>query len=514
MSKIPVSVGILTFNSVATLERALRSVEQFADIIICDGGSTDDTLAIAARFGARIIEQNVQFKNTNGSLRDFGGVRNQCLEAARYDWFLYIDSDESISDGLRDEVAIVASAPIHADDPLVYRVPIRNIMDGHLIQHASNYPGYQHRFFNRKSGAHFIKPVHERIAFDTASVRVGTLLSPWYVYSTREESRHYLRETAKYRSLEISAAMDRPMGEFFRYVVYRGLRTSLGVLLKSSYNYARYGFKESASVHDEWGRFASPLLVIWGILIARLKRKTRHLFLSHQRLPEPELGVVRILLEDHPGVFLDVGASVGPFITAALPVRDSEAIFAFEPNLQYAMALRGKFPKVHVEQLAVSSSDGVSRLKIPTIKGVQYLTRGTLEKFTEEGESGAEYVDVHTITLDSYCSEHSLLVSVIKIDVEGHEKEVIAGARSLLLVQHPAIIIEIEQRHHTEPVRNIFSYLEVFGYEGWFFDIRQKKYVSIADFSAEVHQSLKQFKTLGYVNNFVFLRRGSTAPTF
>src|SRR6185436_17159414 len=128
-----------------------ESVREFDDIVICDGGSTDDTLAIALEFGATIITQDAQFKNANGTLRDYAGVRNQCLDAAKHDWFLYIDSDETISEGLRDEIRTVANEATpqmqNSEEsprkPLAYKVPIKIVMDGRIIQHSSNYPGYQ-----------------------------------------------------------------------------------------------------------------------------------------------------------------------------------------------------------------------------------------------------------------------------------------------------------------------------------------------------------------------------------
>ena len=49
-TKLPCTVAILTFNSGKSLKRALESVKDFEDILICDGGSTDDTVEIARAF--------------------------------------------------------------------------------------------------------------------------------------------------------------------------------------------------------------------------------------------------------------------------------------------------------------------------------------------------------------------------------------------------------------------------------------------------------------------------------
>ncbi len=271
MTKIPASVGILTFNSGTTLRRALESVKEFDDIVICDGGSSDDTLAIAQEFGAQVIAQDAQFKNQSGSLKDYAGVRNQLLAAAKHDWFLYIDSDETISDGLREEIKIAVG---ESDGALVYRVPIGIMMDGRYIKYSSNYPGYQHRFFNKRSGAHFIRPVHERIEFPSA-VSIGTFIHPWYVHTTRDYWLHYVRETSGYRPIEVSKACRASWSAFFISGVLWHLRVSLAVLAKTVRNYLLHGFSDTLPVRGELGRAAAPLVLIWQVLVCKLTHLVR-----------------------------------------------------------------------------------------------------------------------------------------------------------------------------------------------------------------------------------------------
>ena len=508
---IHATVGILTFNSEKTLERALESVKDFAEILICDGGSTDSTREIAARCGAKVIQQDARFKNADGRLRDFGGVRQQMLESASNDWFLYIDSDETISEGLQEDIRRIAASPVRSGDSLVYRVPIRIILDGHEIKYASNYPGYQYRFFNTKSGAKFIKPVHERISFDVARVPVGVMEHPWYVYATREESKHYLRETARYRSIEVHAAMNRSFAQYLRFDVYRALRTSLGALLKSSRNYLLHGFKDSAPVQEEIGRILSPLLYIYGVTRARLGRKIATLRSPH--LSEPELRVLPSLLARTPNkVFIDIGANVGAYVAVARTSLPAHKIYAVEPNTLYTEKLRA-FAGVHVDTLALSSQSGTARLKVPLIKGTQYPTRGTLASVVEQDETDASYHAVPTQTLDAYVIARGAVVGVIKIDVEGHEKAVLESGETILREQHPALIVEIEQRHHTTPIADIFSWIAALGYEGYFYDAQKQQYVPLEQFAVDTHQRIEDFKTVQYVNNFVFVPSHSAAPT-
>lgn len=268
MSTIQATVGILTFNSGATLRRALESVKDFDDIVVCDGGSTDDTLRIAGEFGANIIEQDARYKNPDNTLRDYSGVRNQTLAAAKHEWFLYIDSDETISDGLRNEIRTVTQAP---GDALVYRVPIGIMMDGRYIRYSSNYPGYQTRFFNKRSGASFIHPAHERIEFG-GDIKVGTLAHPWYVHTTREFWFHYVRETSGYRPIEVAKACGGSWSAFLYSGVLWHLRASAAIVLKAMRNYLLHGFGDTLPVRGELGRAAAPLMLIWQVLLCKLKK--------------------------------------------------------------------------------------------------------------------------------------------------------------------------------------------------------------------------------------------------
>ncbi|WP_153980320.1 glycosyltransferase family 2 protein [Paenibacillus xylanilyticus] len=69
------------------LRRCLESVRGIVDeIIIVDTGSADDTLRIAALYGAKIIRAE-----WNG---DFAAARNQSLTAATQPWILVLDADE------------------------------------------------------------------------------------------------------------------------------------------------------------------------------------------------------------------------------------------------------------------------------------------------------------------------------------------------------------------------------------------------------------------------------------
>jgi glycosyltransferase involved in cell wall biosynthesis len=267
--KIQSTVAILTFNSGKVLATALESVQDFDEILICDGGSTDDTVYIGRALGARVILQDQKNKDANNRLVNYGGARQQCLEAAKHDWFLYIDSDETISDGLRLEIREITSVPLSVDSPLVYQVPITILVDEKPIRYSTNYPGYQTRFFNRTSGAHFIKQAHERIDFDRSKVKIGKVTNPWYTHTKRAEWEHYLSDTAMHRRTEILARCKQPFSDYIHLALGRNLRNSLVVFIKASGMYLIHGSSGTLPIRGELGRAIAPLIVAWGITACR-----------------------------------------------------------------------------------------------------------------------------------------------------------------------------------------------------------------------------------------------------
>ena len=129
---------MLTFNSGATLARALTSVADVAEVVIADGGSTDDTVEVARRYGRTVVRQDPSTQDGSGRLIDYGAAREQLRQLATQPWILELDSDEYASLGLVDELRRVCeSAPA---GPNVYNVPARYEVDGAIVDCATTYP--------------------------------------------------------------------------------------------------------------------------------------------------------------------------------------------------------------------------------------------------------------------------------------------------------------------------------------------------------------------------------------
>ena len=151
-------------------------------------------------------------------------------------------------------------------------------------------------------------------------------------------------------------------------------------------------------------------------------------------------------------VAIDVGANLGQYsVVMAQALRGDGFVLAFEPNpLAYEELLRGvRRMRILPMPLALSSQAGTSTLTVPTDEdGELQIQLGSLSH--REGGGGSRQFEVRVQTLDAYLPLIEAPVSVIKVDVEGFELEVLRGAKGLRERERPPLVLEIEHRHQPQ----------------------------------------------------------------
>jgi FkbM family methyltransferase len=160
-------------------------------------------------------------------------------------------------------------------------------------------------------------------------------------------------------------------------------------------------------------------------------------------LRDPTVQLTRILVGGGQ-TMLDIGANAGfHALTAALFYR---RVHAFEPTPATADRLErnvafSRLPNVEVERIGLSDRDGTARFAVrPGHCGGNRIT---------EGEPGA--VEVPIRRLDGMLGERPFgMVDLIKIDVEGHECEVLAGAVELVARDRPRLFVEFNDAERFE----------------------------------------------------------------
>ena len=201
-------------------------------------------------------------------------------------------------------------------------------------------------------------------------------------------------------------------------------------------------------------------------------------------------------------VVVDAGASYGIFTAHFIRlVGPAGRVHVFEPNPAREQRLRGLArgrPAV-VHPVGLSSRAGQAHLRIPVIAGRTYDERAQIEP----GEG------VALATLDAELGDDRERIALIKIDVEGHERELLRGATETLAASSPALLVEIEQRFHEEPITEIFDQLAELGFDG--FAITDAGLRPVAEFDVGRDQAGDSYSSAEYVNNFLFVRPGSEA---
>lgn len=136
MAKI--SAVINTINEEKKIGRCLASLKGFAnEIIVVDMMSTDNTVEIAKKYGAKVFKHK--------RIGYVEPARNFAISKAKYDWVIILDADEEASESLKNYLKKEIKNP-QAD---YYRIPRKNIIFGKWMKHSGWWPDYNIRFFKK-----------------------------------------------------------------------------------------------------------------------------------------------------------------------------------------------------------------------------------------------------------------------------------------------------------------------------------------------------------------------------
>ena len=221
---LPLSLCVITRDAAAQLDDCLASVPFAGEIVVVDSGSRDDTVEIARRRGARVIDH---------AWPGFGAQKNFAVAQARHDWVLCLDADERLTPELAGAIRAALAA---GDDPggaAAYAMARRNRFLGRWLAHGEGYPDWNVRLFDRRRARWTDDPVHENVVAEGPVARLnGDLL-----HASAESLDAYLAKQNRYTTLQAEAMHARgeragvirlllsPLVRFVRfYVVKQGFR--------------------------------------------------------------------------------------------------------------------------------------------------------------------------------------------------------------------------------------------------------------------------------------------------
>ncbi len=133
-----ISVVINTSNEEKNIERTIKNVGFADEVIICDMYSSDKTVEIAKKNGAKVV-----FRKNPGFVEP---ARNFAISKAVNDWVLILDADEKVQPALVEKIKQISQKEKSYD---FVKIPRKNIIFKHWMKAALWWPDYQVRFFKK-----------------------------------------------------------------------------------------------------------------------------------------------------------------------------------------------------------------------------------------------------------------------------------------------------------------------------------------------------------------------------
>ncbi len=231
MNRPPVSVTIITLNEQEKIEQAISSVSWAEEVIIVDSGSTDQTVDIARKLGAKV---------TYHAWEGYGRQKNFAQSLATHDWILNIDADEVVSPELRSEM--IQNLEKTPSTVWGFAIPRKTYYLGRWIAHGGWYPNYLVRLAHRKYARWTEPHVHEELEVD-GSIQKLTRPLEHYAFSSIHDQILTNLAFSKLGSQDLAThgyqpslgrLILKPIGKFLEtYILKRGFLDGLPGLIIS-----------------------------------------------------------------------------------------------------------------------------------------------------------------------------------------------------------------------------------------------------------------------------------------
>lgn len=242
-----ISVFIIAFNEEKVIGQCLEKLFWANEIIVIDSGSTDATVEICEKFGAKVIYNKFV---------DFGKQKQFALNQTNNDWVLSLDADEVLSDALIEEIQNLN----FSNDFNGYLIPRTHVFLNKIFKFGSENKKPILRFFKKSTGSFLQNKVHEKIEVQG---KIGILKNEMLHYTVFDISTAIQKQT-KYSLMS---------GEFF---FEKGKKSSLvKVIIKFPFEFIRVYFFQRNFMNGYQG-FIWSMLAAYGSFIKYAKLYDLH----------------------------------------------------------------------------------------------------------------------------------------------------------------------------------------------------------------------------------------------
>lgn len=173
-----------------------------------------------------------------------------------------------------------------------------------------------------------------------------------------------------------------------------------------------------------------------------------------KKVHEPDFKAFKLICQDRPQLFLDIGANVGMSALSFFTLKSDAQVISFEPNpinYSYLDKLTSKFTEFQYKRVGLGDKPGNLDFYYPIYNGKVMTALGSCDRqkaeswlnsntvyFFDENKLEIAKISIEITTLDSF----ELKPEFIKIDVEGFEYQVLQGAVNTINTYRPILLIE------------------------------------------------------------------------
>jgi len=198
-----ISVIIITLNEEKHIARCIESVAWADEVIVLDSGSHDNTIAIAKKLGAKVLETDWP---------GYGPQKQRALDLAGHEWVLSLDADEYLD----VHAPALIQKHIQSSKMSAFKLPIRMVFQNTIMKYANS--DNKHIRLFRKDIAHFTPDkVHEKVVL-AESAECG-FIPATILHESYEDWHDALHKMNLYSSLSAqskSSPVHKPQSKILR----------------------------------------------------------------------------------------------------------------------------------------------------------------------------------------------------------------------------------------------------------------------------------------------------------
>lgn len=212
-----ISCVIIVKDAFSTLDRTLKSLITFDDVVLYDNGSTDGTVEIAKKY------TNVNL--VQGAFLGFGPTKNLACSFAKNDWVFSLDADEVLSDEFIKNIS-----NLKLNDKNIYTILRQNYYKDACVKHCWGNDTIT-RLFNKKFTKFTDEKVHEKVIqkdFNAVQISGFVLHYPYstitdFIIKLDRYSTIFAQDNVGKKKSSPSKAFFNAMFSFFKtYFIKRG----------------------------------------------------------------------------------------------------------------------------------------------------------------------------------------------------------------------------------------------------------------------------------------------------